>query len=120
MTCVEKQGSCKGNGTTAYCQCFIGFSGDNCETMSSQLQAIKTFSNITGINSFIVIAIFIGLIVLNDLSNLVSFLLHGSQKNSLKKKLGKIKPTNKLQAINKPQVKQSQKVTHLDYVQAEE
>ena len=60
----------------------------NCEKISQQLQTVKTVSNITASVSFIIIAIFLGLIILNDFSRFVSFLLNRSKpiKKIIKKK----------------------------------
>lgn len=67
-TCVPKQGSCKVNGTTPYCDCFIGFSGDNCQILSSQLQTAKTVSNVTGVLAAATIVSFFGIFIFMDIT----------------------------------------------------
>jgi len=70
------------------------------------LQTVKTISNITASVSFIIIALFLGLVILNDFSRFVSFLLNRSKpiKKIIKKKKPIVKAKNK-KSPKKPEVK---------------
>ena len=106
ITCYQRQGFCKVDGSIAYCKCFSDFLGNNCEKISQQLQTVKTVCNITASVSFIIIALFLGLVILNDFSRFVSFLLNRSKpiKKIIKKKKPIVKAKNK-KSPKKPEVK---------------
>ena len=68
-TCVPNQGRCEINGTETICKCFSGYSGDNCEIISTKVKIVKSVK--TGSIALTVCfgILFLGLILINDISN---------------------------------------------------
>ena len=68
-TCVPNQARCEINGTETICKCFSGYSGDNCEIISTKVKIVKSVK--TGSIALTVCfgIFFIGLILINDISN---------------------------------------------------
>lgn len=102
LTC-SKQGWCTVNDTTPYCKCYKGFLGENCETMSQDLQTAKLISNVSGYLAITVIVIFFGTFVCMDLSKLF-------MKTEKSKKKKKVNPV-----AEEPEKKK--KITYLDYIE---
>ena len=67
-TCGGK-GYCFNDQNEPKCKCFTGYSGDNCELVSSQVKIAKNIQTTSSIICFIVLSTTVALVVLNDLWN---------------------------------------------------
>jgi hypothetical protein len=64
--CFNNQGYCIMNGTKPMCKCFMDYSGNNCEIMSTSLVVKKAIINVSTITAIIVIVCFIIMIISFD------------------------------------------------------
>ena len=67
-TCGGK-GYCFNDQNEPKCKCFTGYSGDECDLVSSQVKLVKNVQTTSSIICFIVLGTTVALIVLNDLWN---------------------------------------------------
>ena len=72
----SRQGLCKiVNNTFPFCQCFNGYSGDNCEIEETRIKVVKAVSNTSAIVSLVVIGCFIlGIMVLDFQSYILNWI----------------------------------------------
>jgi hypothetical protein len=82
--CYNNQGYCKMNGSQPVCNCIVGYSGVNCEIISSSLAAKKIIINVSALIAFVVIAFFIFTIFVFDYTKY--FLMAKPIKKKLKTK----------------------------------
>ena len=81
--CFNKQGYCKVNGSQPVCSCIIGYSGVNCEIISSSLAVRKSIINVATIIAIIVITCYIFTIIGFDFTK---YFLMKEKKQPIKNK----------------------------------
>ena len=81
--CIRDQGYCQMNGTTQpVCKCFMGYSGNKCEMMSTSLIIRKSIISVTTLIAIIIMVCYAIMILCFDFTK--SFLF--KKKNQIKKK----------------------------------
>jgi preprotein translocase subunit SecG len=85
--CFNNQGYCVVNDTQPMCKCLMGYSGVNCEILSSALSAKKVITKTTTIIAIVVMGLFILLVIFFDYTKY--FLM--KNKKSIKKNKTELK-----------------------------
>jgi hypothetical protein len=83
--CFNNQGYCKMNGSQPVCKCIMGYSGVNCEIISSSLAVRKIIINVSAIIAFVVIAFFIFTILVFDYTKYFLMMKPIKKKQEIKK-----------------------------------
>jgi hypothetical protein len=65
-SCVSGQSKCVQNGSQALCECFKGYTGLNCESLTHSLKVTKAFISFASILAFIVLGSFVFCVILMD------------------------------------------------------
>jgi hypothetical protein len=82
--CFNNQGYCIVNGTQPMCKCLMGYSGVNCEILSTALAAKKVITKTTTIFAIIVMVCFVMIVIFFDYTKF--FLMKNEKKNKNNKK----------------------------------
>lgn len=98
-TCISNQGMCFINGSQIMCKCYTGYSGNNCEIISTGVKVIKAVSTGSAVVAILILVSFFIFIISMDVSKLFTTGVINKKKVHPKK----LKPKNdpKLKSIKK-------------------
>ena len=86
-SCISSQGYCVLNGSSTGCKCFLYYSGEKCEIISTSLSVQKAIITLATILAFIILVSFIFTVLIMDYTKY--FLMKSSIKKPIKYKIEK-------------------------------